>query len=289
MADSEPVLLGPGEGETISDDASSTVVVKADLEPVAITESRYADGESGPPTHVHREHADCFWVLDGELTFEVGPDGERRTAGTGTFVLVPPGVAHTFRNESGADARFLNVHAPSRGFVEHLRRGGDGDDFDTFDPPPDGGRPASDVVVRAPEEGEELRMGPSAAVIKADVDVGDGWLALMSNQLGAGFPGPVPHRHREMVDSFYVLEGELTVLLGDEEVTAGPGAFALVPPGHRHTFANHADRTVRVLNLMFPAGLEQYLKRVAAESASGPPDPQRMAQIAADYDFEPAP
>jgi hypothetical protein len=43
-------------------------------------------------------------------------------------------VIHTFRNEGPGDARFLNLHAPSKGFIQHLREGGDPDRFDTFEP-----------------------------------------------------------------------------------------------------------------------------------------------------------
>jgi mannose-6-phosphate isomerase-like protein (cupin superfamily) len=71
-------------------------------------------------------------VLDGRLVFEL--DGERTEATAGDFVAVPPLAVHTFRNEGPGDARFLNLHAPSKGFIEHLRNGGDPDRFDTYDP-----------------------------------------------------------------------------------------------------------------------------------------------------------
>jgi mannose-6-phosphate isomerase-like protein (cupin superfamily) len=75
-----------------------------------------------------------FYVLGGELTFELGPEGEAVRAGGGAFVMVPPGVVHSFRNDGPADADFLNLHAPSKGFADHLRAGGGGGEFDTFDP-----------------------------------------------------------------------------------------------------------------------------------------------------------
>ena len=125
-------IVGSGAGELLTDEERRRVEVKADREEVAITESRYAEGESGPDAHFHREHIDCFFVLDGRLVFEL--DGERTEAGAGDFVAVSPLVVHTFRNEGPGDARFLNLHAPSKGFIQHLREGGDPDRFDTFDP-----------------------------------------------------------------------------------------------------------------------------------------------------------
>jgi mannose-6-phosphate isomerase-like protein (cupin superfamily) len=68
-------------------------------------------GRSGPESHAHDAEDDSFYMLDGELVFTV--DGEDVTAGPGTFLLVPPGVSHTFANQTDAPARFVNVHAPA--------------------------------------------------------------------------------------------------------------------------------------------------------------------------------
>jgi mannose-6-phosphate isomerase-like protein (cupin superfamily) len=71
----------------------------------------------GPESHVHAEEDDAFYVLDGELTFLLD-DGEV-AAPTGTFVLVPPGVKHTFLNPLDRPTRVLNIHAPA-GFDRRL-------------------------------------------------------------------------------------------------------------------------------------------------------------------------
>jgi mannose-6-phosphate isomerase-like protein (cupin superfamily) len=268
-------------------------VIKAAYELLDLTETRYSPGEEGPGPHVHRQHADAFYVLEGELVFRLGVDGERVQAPMGTLVLVPENVIHSFANEGDADARFLNVHAPSMGFAESLRvrrdgRAYDPGRFDSFDRPDDGGRPRSDAVVRGSGEGEELSAGPSRVLFKAEVSDGDGTFSLTETTLAPGFPGPLPHRHERMFDSFYVLEGTLTVRLGDEEHEAGPGSYAFVPPGVAHTFSNPSGETVRMLNLQAPGGLEQYLKELAAVMKPGEqPDPAVMAGIASRYDFAP--
>jgi mannose-6-phosphate isomerase-like protein (cupin superfamily) len=61
--------------------------------------------------HVHQEEDDAFYVLSGEMTFT--HEGEESLAGPGTFVLVPPGVRHGFRNDGPEPVRMLNVHAPA--------------------------------------------------------------------------------------------------------------------------------------------------------------------------------
>ena len=125
-------VVASGAGELLTDEEPRRVQVKADRDELAVTESRYAEGESGPGAHFHREHSDCFYVLEGRLVFEL--DGERTEATAGGFVAVPPLVVHTFRNEGPGDARFLNLHAPSKGFIEHLRDRGEPDRFDTYNP-----------------------------------------------------------------------------------------------------------------------------------------------------------
>src|SRR5919199_5283768 len=119
----EPLLLPPGEGETISDRAERTVKIKTAHEHLDATESRYEAGEDGPGPHLHRDHTDSFYVLEGELVFGVGPGGAHDVrAPAGTYVLVPPGLVHSFRNGSGGRAHWLNFHAPSGGFAGSLRK-----------------------------------------------------------------------------------------------------------------------------------------------------------------------
>jgi mannose-6-phosphate isomerase-like protein (cupin superfamily) len=74
-------------------------------------------GRSGPEPHVHEDEDDAFLVLDDEMTFLLAD--EELTAPAGTFVLVPPGVEHTFVNRAGQPVRMLNIHAPA-GFDRRL-------------------------------------------------------------------------------------------------------------------------------------------------------------------------
>jgi mannose-6-phosphate isomerase-like protein (cupin superfamily) len=72
--------------------------------------------------------------------------------------------------------------------------------------------------------------------------------------------GPPVHEHAAEDDAFYVLDGELTFTVDDDEVVAGPGTFVLVPPRVRHTFANHTDAIVRFVNVHAPAGFDLRLE-----------------------------
>jgi mannose-6-phosphate isomerase-like protein (cupin superfamily) len=278
----ELLLLNPGEGERISD----RLRIKVGRPEFVVTESDYEPGGRGPDPHVHHHHVDSFWILEGRLAFALGRDGDEVEAGAGGFALVPPDVVHTFRNPGPEPARFLNFHAPGMGFDTYLRSGHE-IPYDQHDPPADGGRSPSEVILRTPGEGEELALGPATASLKVGAEDALGSLTVIDTLLSARFPGPVLHRHRAMVDSFYVLEGTLTLQLGDRTVEAPAGSYAVVPPGNDHTFSNPGDDSVRLLNVMAPGGLERYLKEAAAIAAEsgGPPDPDQLARIASKYDF----
>jgi mannose-6-phosphate isomerase-like protein (cupin superfamily) len=88
---------------------------------------------------------------------------------------------------------------------------------------------------------------------------------------------------------FYVIEGVLTLRVGDEEIEAGPGTFACIPPGEPHTFSNRSQAPVRFLNFNTPGGFEEYMRELAAamSSSEGPPSSEAIGAIAAKYDFEP--
>jgi mannose-6-phosphate isomerase-like protein (cupin superfamily) len=75
--------------------------------------------------------------------------------------------------------------------------------------------------------------------------------------IAPGRDGPEAHVHTDEDDAFFVLDGEMTFLLGDEELAAPAETFVLVPPGVLHTFANRTDQPVRMLNIHAPAGFDR--------------------------------
>ena len=98
-----------------------------------------------------------------------------------------------------------------------------------------------DALVYGPGEGELHDAGAARILIKASGEHTGGSFFLSESTLAPGFAGPPPHRHRELHDMFYVLDGTLTLRLGDRTIEAGPGSFACVPPGVVHTFRNDSD------------------------------------------------
>ena len=68
--------------------------------------------------------------------------------------------------------------------------------------------------------------------------------------------GPPPHVHHREDEAFWVLEGELAVVVGERHFTAGAGSFVHLPKGILHAYQNVGPGPARFLTLMVPAGLE---------------------------------
>src|SRR5213078_3283165 len=193
----QPLLLRPMEGETTTDRPERTLRILCELEQLIVTWFRYEPGEKGPDPHIHRQHTDAFYVLEGEVDFGLGPEIKRITGGPETFAGAPPNVVHTFKNSSDATAIFLNIHAPSMGFGDVLRGRGH-EHFDQFDPPEDGGRPFGDAIFLRAGEGERVERETTSHLIKAELPE----LSLFEMTFAPEFEGVDPHTHDDLVDAF---------------------------------------------------------------------------------------
>src|SRR6185436_11828342 len=115
------MLIRPGGGEVIGDSPERRVEILSDHPSLHATWSRFAAGRDGADLHIHRDHTDLFYVLEGELTVRLGLDGDEVIVPAGMIARVPPLVVHGFRNGSDAEMRYLNLHAPGVGFADYMR------------------------------------------------------------------------------------------------------------------------------------------------------------------------
>ena len=264
----------------IGDAPDRRVEVLSDDESLAATWSRFGPRRGGADLHVHRHHTDCFYVLAGELTVRLGSEEAQVAVPAGTLARVPPLVAHGFRNSTDDELRYLNFHAPGQRFADYMRamRDGRSFDFDQLPPPEDGGRPASEAVVGGAGYVAE-RPGLRVELL-ADVDA----LGISEATSEPGGPSPPAHVHRRHVESFYVLEGELTFTVGDRELQAGAGTWVQVPPGVPHTFALTGDEPVRLLDLHSPScGYGAFLRGLHEAQTD-----EELAAVRAAFDQVPA-
>ena len=110
----DPLVVPPGAGETIQGPAGGPLTFKARGEQTggALTaiENIIAPGD-GPPLHVHANEDEAWWVIEGALRFRIGERAAEAPAGT--FVFVPRGVPHAFRNDGDGPARILVLFTPA--------------------------------------------------------------------------------------------------------------------------------------------------------------------------------
>lgn len=97
--------------------------------------------------------------------------------------------------------------------------------------------------------------------------------------------GPGLHVHSREDEASIVIEGVLTVQLGDRRIEAAAGSIVWLIRGVPHMFANLSRQRVRVIGLITPSGLEGMFSETAdyMRSVSGAPDPSRIAAIAERY------
>jgi quercetin dioxygenase-like cupin family protein len=120
LDEAHAVFLGPGEGERLSGPKREIYVRYAGPE-YEVLEFECEPGFGPVDPHVHEDHTDSFFILEGEVEFTIGNEVVR--AGPGTWVAAPSGVRHGFAIPGPGGARFLNIHAPGTGFIAGVRGG----------------------------------------------------------------------------------------------------------------------------------------------------------------------
>lgn len=103
---------------------------------------------------------------------------------------------------------------------------------------------------------------------------------------GGEGPWTVPHIHRHMEESFYVLKGRFIFTVGDEKVETGPGSYILVPRGTPHMITAGPGGG-RFITLMVPGGLEEMFLELAQLPPDSLRNPEVRAALSSKYDSVP--
>jgi mannose-6-phosphate isomerase-like protein (cupin superfamily) len=154
---------------------------------------------------------------------------------------------------------------------------------------------AGRTFAQEPSEGEAWWWVGVLATIKATKEQTDGRYSLVEILAPEGYPG-VLHVHHAEDEGFWILEGELTVYVGDQTIKAHPGSFLFGPRDVPHAFTVDSG-PARLLFILSPAGFEDLIREMGepARELTIPPPPEeppgetemeRMAAIAAKYGNE---
>jgi mannose-6-phosphate isomerase-like protein (cupin superfamily) len=140
--------------------------------------------------------------------------------------------------------------------------------------------------VLRPGEGEAGFLGSIGVRFLVDGRGSGGGFSLVEHPMSARALAAPLHRHSREDEYSYVIEGRVGALLGDDVLFGNPGDLIFKPRGEWHTFWNAGDEPARLLEIISPAGFEQYFAEMVALGGSTNADPQARAALASRYGLE---
>ena len=140
--------------------------------------------------------------------------------------------------------------------------------------------------VLGPNEGEQVNLLKLGVRFMIDGDRTGGAFALVEHPLPPRALGSPIHTHANEDEYSYVLEGRVGLQLGDEVLIAGPGDLVFKPRGIKHAFWNAGDEPARLLEIISPAGFENYFRELAPLLSAEPRDPAAIAKVVARYELD---
>jgi quercetin dioxygenase-like cupin family protein len=120
--------------------------------------------------------------------------------------------------------------------------------------------------------------------VRASSETTGGILAVIEQVGDPGLGSPY-HIHHNEDEQFYILEGQLRFVSGDQSWTAGPGTFAFLPRDIPHGFEVIGDTPARFLLMVTPGGFDAFVAELT-EAAPAPPDMPKVMEAAGRYGLE---
>ena len=118
------------------------------------------------------------------------------------------------------------------------------------------------VIVLLPGEGRQYDCGPMRSIFLADgAESGDRYSASIW-YVAPHRSGPGAHSHEHNEELFYVFEGTMTFLVGEQHIDAPAGSFLRVPAGVTHDFENNTAHRTGVFNVFIPGGFESNMAAI---------------------------
>ncbi len=143
------------------------------------------------------------------------------------------------------------------------------------------------LVIVEPGAGKLIDIGGLGVHFKVSGETTAGGLSVVEHPMEPGRLAP-PHVHHREDELSYVLEGTFGVRVGEEVATAGPGSYVYKPKGIPHTFWNAGPGPARLLEMIWPAGFENFFKKLgeAAQTAKSPEEfDATRTRLGSEYDL----
>lgn len=137
-----------------------------------------------------------------------------------------------------------------------------------------------DPKIVMPGEGEPVGVPFHPVFELVSEDDTDSRASFYEFRVPARSAGAPPHTHTHEDEFFYVVSGEVSLMNGNEVVTAGPGAFAALTRGHLHAFWNASDEEVVLVMATVGGKFEDFFDEIAMEvRESQPGSPEEMGAL----------
>ena len=134
-----------------------------------------------------------------------------------------------------------------------------------------------------PRDGKAGSLGSIGVRFMIDVEETDGGFSLVEHPMSPRALAAPLHLHTREDEYSFVLEGRMGALLGDEVVEAGPGDLVFKPRNQWHTFWNAGDEPCRILEIIAPAGFENFFRELSDMGGAINADPDELAALGARY------
>jgi quercetin dioxygenase-like cupin family protein len=146
--------------------------------------------------------------------------------------------------------------------------------------------PTAVTHLLGPDQGQVVHLLALGVRFIIDGERTGGAFSLVEHPLPPRALGAPLHTHHNEDEYSYVLEGRFGVQLGDEVLEAGPGDLLLKPRGVAHAFWNAGEEPARLLELISPAGFENYFREMAPLLAAAERDQAAIGEVVARYQLD---
>lgn len=140
--------------------------------------------------------------------------------------------------------------------------------------------------VLGPHDGKAGFLGSIGVRFMIDASDADERFSLVEHPMGPRALAAPLHRHNLEDEYSWVIEGRVGVLLGDEVLIGSPGDLIFKPRGQWHTFWNAGDEPARILEIISPAGFEQFFSELVDLGGVTQATPDGLAELCARYQLE---
>src|SRR5437588_9711968 len=144
----------------------------------------------------------------------------------------------------------------------------------------------SAAKVVGPTDGKAGFLGSIGVRFMVDGSEADERFSVVEHPMSARALAAPLHRHTHEDEYSFVLEGRMGALLCDEVVTASAGELVFKPRGQWHTFWNAGDEPCRILEIISPAGFEQFFGELVDLGGVTQAEPQALAELSTRYELE---